>query len=941
MNQQGVTRQVQRIAFRLKTVGAIAALAWGLIALGALLLAAVWLDLLFDLPANARRAAPWLAAALAGTAVLWLVVRHWRSCREPDVARLLDRVGQTGGMVLSGWELERQARAGTVPPATLSAGFAQVAILRAEERARGVPSQAAAPLKPVKCSWSALVGFAALLGLAVLVAPGLARTQWLRFLHPGDDVPPFTRLEFVVTPGDASVLYGDSLDVYAEVRGEPANEVELVLARTGGEEALPMFQEADGRWRCMLAKLTEPAEYHVRSLRSRSRRHAIAIITVPKILNVRVEVTPPAYAQGIGYYRGNLPLAGVSGLPGAKVRVWATSNRPLAGGKLVVSHAEQTSEHPMRPAPEDSAANLTSAGSPEEAVGSFIITASGKFEVQVRDRDGQSSRESVTATIALLADERPFVRLLQPRQVSLATPSASLPVELAGEDDYGISRLQLYRNLNDSRSLPQNISLGDQPPRRRNETVYLPLANYGLSPGDQIKVFARVEDNDPAGAKGAESPIAVVHIISQQEFERMLRAREGLDVLLSKYRQAQRMLESLRENSGRLREKTKDKPGLLEKSEREQAEQLVQQLRQNAQALAAAASHALPYDIDSDLSPHLEKLAQQLEQAAEQLKRKLERLDLDRPGLDLELSALAGMLGKQSDLHNEQAVSPLERLERVVPLMADQARFTALVQQQRDLAERIAPLTALDGEDSPALKARMRDLQDEQYAIRQQLDSLLSDIEDHVQQLPEDPEYDELRNTATEFAAAVRKSGAAEEMAQAETGLAEFSGTLAHKHALRAAEILEQFLSQCQGMGTAAGNCLVFSPGFGGSSAQSLGQTAAQLLAEMGLGSGQGSGGGSGYSASRNSMNNMGLYGGMPALLGADGGAGRSTSEKAQTARDAAAGPGGDNPDQSTFAELASPELEGGSSASGVPLHYRRRVGEYFRKLSEELDTYR
>ncbi len=399
-----------------------------------------------------------------------------------------------------------------------------------------------------------------------------------------------------------------------------------------------------------------------------------------RIESLRVEVTPPAYAQGIGSYKGELPSEGVAGLAGTRVRLIAVSNRPLSGGVIAVTIAKQTAEYPMQLA----------AGKGDTVVGEFPITADGKFELRVRDVDEQSSRESIAAAITLLSDQRPFVRLMQPRSVSLATPSAHLPVEMAGEDDYGISRLELYRSLNDSRAMPLAIAVGQPAPRRQHEVVYLPLAEYGLQPGDQIKLFARIEDNDPHRAKGAESPVATVNIISQEEFERMLRAREGLNVLMSKYRQAQRMLESLREKAKGLQEKNGEKKGLVDKELREQSEELAKQLRKNAEALAKAAQHALPYDADASLTPQLEELAKQLEEAAKQLERQLQRLELEREQLAMDLDKLAGMLGKQSDLYNEAAMSPLEHLERVLPLLVGQSRFMQLVQRQRDLAMRLA-----------------------------------------------------------------------------------------------------------------------------------------------------------------------------------------------------------------------------------------------------------
>ena len=176
----------------------------------------------------------------------------------------------------------------------------------------------------------------------------------------------------------------------------------------------------------------------------------------------------------------------------------------------------------------------------QEVTGVFEIHQPGKVELKVIDVAGQHSTEVFQAPIIVLPDERPFVRVIEPPALSLATPTSALPIVLAAEDDYGISRLQLFRSLNDSRALPVDIELPTPAPVRWSASLILPLAAYGLEAGDEIKLFARVEDNDPAGAKGFETPVAVVRIISQEEFERMVRVRHGLAVLTAKYQQAQR-----------------------------------------------------------------------------------------------------------------------------------------------------------------------------------------------------------------------------------------------------------------------------------------------------------------------------------------------------------------------------------------------------------------
>src|SRR5262249_5052317 len=157
----------------------------------------------------------------------------------------------------------------------------------------------------------------------------------------------------------------------------------------------------------------------------RSVRHRIDVITVPRLAGVRFRITPPPYTR-LSAYEGPLPPSGISGLPGAKVEVWASSNRPLASGTFQVSASGRTTSVELRP----------SATNAEEVQGAFVIDRSGKAELRIRDVDGQDSQDVFSAAVVLLRDERPFIRIMEPREVSFATPDIELPVALAAEDDY-------------------------------------------------------------------------------------------------------------------------------------------------------------------------------------------------------------------------------------------------------------------------------------------------------------------------------------------------------------------------------------------------------------------------------------------------------------------------------------------------------------------------
>jgi hypothetical protein len=932
MSTRPLRRRLGQVRRRLFWIGAGAGFLWGLIATVAVLAAGVWLDLLWELSAAMRVATLAAAGAAGGVLLIAAAVLTLRAGRYGPVARRLDRAAGSGGAVLTGWEFETAHTPAAHP---LSDGLARMAVAHAAEVACRAPAGKAVPGTPLGHSLGAALAVAAVVALLTVCLPGLAQTEWDRFLNPQDDVPPYSELQFEVTQDKEDVLYGEPLTISATVSGGAVERLELVLAEDDGrQETLPMFCESDGSWRATLGRVTASADYHVRAYRARSKSYRITVITVPRIESVRLKIVPPDYANRPAY-EGPLPRDGVVGFAGTQVQVRATSNRPLSGGRLTVAHMAAGKSPGAKPSETEVALSPAAPGS-EEVCGEFAVTADGRFELTVTDEDGVESLQKFAGAITLLPDERPFIRLLQPKPTSLATPDALLPVLVAAEDDCGISRVQLFRSLNDSRPLPADLRLPAKPPRRFNDKLYLPLADYGLEPGDVLKLFGRVEDNDPAGAKGSESTVVTVQIISQEEFERMQRVREGIEVLTSKYREAQRRLESLAAEMDKLQkalqEQPKDSP--VAQETKQELKRLSKRLRQEAGELRRLAGRKLPFDLDGQISPQLEQAAKVPDELADELEKLAEEAGLNGEALARQLSKLHKRLATERDDFEKTAMLPLDLLTAVFPLMADQSRFTMLVLRQRDLAERLAALKGRDREDDPALKTRMRDLEQEQRQIREALSELLDDIEDHVKKLPEDEKFNKLRETAGQFVQAVRTSGATEAMAAAETGLAEFSGTRGYEQAKEAADILSKFLKDCEGMGNCAGECLIFQPGLGGC----LSDTAAQLLAAMGLGMGSGFGGmgaGGGYSAQRGLMQNMGLYGGPMNSGGESFGGGPTGTGHADESRGDFGS--GTNPDLDSRADMPVTGAAGGGSEGAIPIRYRRQVGKYFQRIAEEL----
>ncbi|HEV3003593.1 MAG TPA: hypothetical protein VGX78_04000, partial [Pirellulales bacterium] len=712
-------------------MGSCSAAAWGATAAIALVAAGVWLDLIWELSSVVRIVACIVAVAFGCTLATATLAAALGRSRDRALARRLDEAGRTGGQILSGHDLlTGPASAEAVP---LTAGLARLAVDRAARLAADVPVAVAVSGKPARRAFSSTVLVAAAMGLLALVAPRLASTEWLRFADPFGDHPPYSRTVLHVEPGNTEVLYGGSLDVLVTTEGPVADQVEIVLLpadEAGDEQTLPMFPESGGKWRTQIAELHSPVRYFARTHSARSRRYQLGVVTVPQLESVTWRIAPPAYTRD-AVYEGPLPPTGLFGLVGTQVQVVAESNRPLAGGSLELSIGDVLLPNAGgTPAPQGAAtpppqsANGTSArltiplvplaeGS-RQVVGAFEITAAGKLTLGVTDVAGQDSLDKFQGTITVLADERPFVRLLEPPAVSLATPTATLPVAVAAEDDYGISRLQLFRSLNDSRAMPVDLALETPPPRGTQAVVYLPLSEYGLEPGDVIKLYARVEDNDPAGAKGSESAVAVIQIIAASDYERMLRAREGMDVLLSKYQQAQRRMEALAEEIEGLRKKLAAQPpdspaGLQDESGqqsesdelREQLERLAQRLEEEAKAVRESAEHLLPYDLDKALTEQLEQVARRLDQAAEQARSLAAKPGAKAGDMARALDELKKLLSEKKQQFEKDVTKPMQDLADVYPLLEDSSRFVELYHRQRDLAERLSSLAGRDREDDP------------------------------------------------------------------------------------------------------------------------------------------------------------------------------------------------------------------------------------------------
>ena len=909
------------------------------------LVVAMWLDTVIELPAVAR----WIImrVGLLAALIAMLVANAWRFMRvtNEEVARQIDSSIDSGGEVLAGWQLANQP---VHPNTELSQGLAAMASQRAAQRVRTI-----ALGKVV--SWKLIQNAAMFLGLVIVavsvlgaIVPGVAAHQLNRFLYPAEDIPPYTGTFIELELEKPIVLYGQDAFVTASVSSGTVERVTLVVQTDRGmEQTLPMLAQTDAKWQAVLTRVTEPLSIYARSGASRSRIHRLDVQLTPQILPPKVTVTPPAYTRG-SVYRGPLPDQGLIGLAGTKVEWEVKSNRPLASGEVQVHYKGGESEtielSPNEPA------EMGDEGRSNVLGGSMLLSRSGQFELSIVDVDGLASQDKVGGSITVIQDRRPVVRIVSPQQLSLATPDVKLPVSVAADDDYGISNVTLFRSLNGSPATSIAAEVDGGP--RVQSTWELPLSSFSLVPGDEITLFARTEDNDPAGAKGAESAITTIRIISVQQFQEMMIQRKGAESLQAKYQAARRYFDQL---ASALREVEEAQAALNQNPDSAEAAQKLQEkidaaqkaAEQAEQEVAKLAEQPMPIDVDRELAKRLEQMSKQAGKVAKQLNRMKENA---KPALNEQDQ---GMIAKMIELSKEtqkkltdEAIDPLNKMQKIMPLVVDQQRFVQITSQQRDLAGRLASLRDLKKGDAPTQR-RIADLESEQSQLRQELDQLLNDIRQHAEDLPDEAELSDLKKTAVEFAEAVLKSEALSEMTSAQKNLLDDEFEDAWASSDKAAEILESFLSKGEEEGKkACENCKAsFKPGAGGAN---LGNSIEQMLAMMGMkpgasgmkpggqpGMGTGFGAGGGFAQRNPGPQNVGMYGSLPMPQSSPSrgrGDSQSPGYQSSQAYDSKSDGGAERDSQGT-GEAA------GQSMNSVPADYRTKVEEYFRNLNDAIGT--
>ncbi len=620
-------------------------------------------------------------AVLVAAAVRRLVVPLRRVPDVPRYARLLDEMYSRAGEpneFLSALEL------GGTPAKAGTSGDLVAALVAERVRAAGRLDLDAPGRTRLDRRWIALAGAGAVaLALALAVSPArfagalaeLARPRW----------PGLSPVTIEVLTGNLRVDQGVDVAIEARVTGAVARPA--LHARRGAGvwrhftgETVSGATSAAPVYRFVIPAVDAETRYRVAAGSATSPDYVIRVREPLRITSFLLEYRYPDYA-GLDVETIRAADGAVSALRGTEVRLIFETNLPIEGGTVEVAggtrarvtHLDGNRGRAVIPVREETTYTLT-------------------LEREQQDEGDQRATTFGPYRITPTSDREPMVAILDPGGDSDVPAELRLPLVIHAADDYGLSNLTLHYSYEGDEPAAVRLRRFTGYPREATESHLWDLSGLNLVPGDVIRYYVEVFDNDTvSGPKSARSRTYTLRIPTLTE----LYAEVG-----EEHEEAEKSLEEMREEGAELKKE-------LERIAREMTK-FPETDWEDRQEVARA------YERQAELRQEIEKLAQDLGQALERLENQslvddevlakvaeIQRLmdQIADPELRDAFKRLSEQLAntdpnevqkalKDLTLSHEELLQNLERTLEMLKQVQLEEKLERAVQQAEEMAER-------------------------------------------------------------------------------------------------------------------------------------------------------------------------------------------------------------------------------------------------------------
>lgn len=374
-------------------------------------------------------------------------------------------------------------------------------------------------------------------------------------------------------------------------------------------------------------------EYRIRTRDDSAGTRRISLVRPPELRETTIRLAAPDYSKPIAE-RGTIRTGSITSdqsdivltpvLEGTRVElVWAFS-KPIAW----------TDERPQWVQRIAESSNVLGFNQPDATSIRLELLADKSIVIEpaVRDLAGIPVRVPIAATLEVLEDLSPSVRIVDPARDERLSSSAVIEIGAEFSDDLGLT----YASISAQRASPPSNSSG-APPEQIGDVIEiaaraieiesssiltqsLDLSTLELAPGDELRVWAtgwdlRANDADVSIGR-AESAVRLLRIVDQSELIEQI--RNALNPLRGNLRQLDQrqgeIQDMLRDGVSRSGDEQRSLSDRLSANQNA-VEQLAESVRRNK-----LDDDALRTTLD-DASSILEEASEQSERAEDQISR--------------------------------------------------------------------------------------------------------------------------------------------------------------------------------------------------------------------------------------------------------------------------------------------------------------------------------
>jgi len=604
----------------------------------------------------------------------------------------------------------------------------------------------------------------AMAGLLIMLIPSVREGFWrmghfrTAYIKP----PEFT---IAVYPGDIEAVKGDTLEIRAVISGERVREVEFCWMDAGaGKDSrksvyAPLGRDWSGVWK--IEGVQSAFVYWVQAGGEKSVRYTVTVQQPPSVKILQVELLPPGYS---GFPPMNLEanLGDFIALAGTQARFKVTADAELAAA-LLAWRGESGKDTVFL----QTELNRSS--------GSRQIVEGGSYQIRLKDLQGLWNQYPIEYRVEILPDLPPAVEILQPGADLELSGAPTLLLTAEAEDDFSISRMELYYCRSSSfeaDTVKEYVSLPVQC-RRTAEGVFRGEYRWGLDkleliPGDVVEYYMEVWDNDMvSGPKSGRSRAYILRLPTMAEMFKALdeSEKQGLEDLKQSLERSQEVRREVEKAVEQMKRK-----GDLDWTEKRELDEKVKQQKEALEKLEAAKEsldEIMRKVEDSSLMSlellqkynELQKLMTEIADA--ELLKAMQKLQEALQQVDPE------QLRQAAEMFQFSQEEMLKRIEKTLEIF----KQLQLERQMDELAERAAEMAERQDDIADSLGDKAQYDTEDLYRQEQQLKA---DMEDFLQRMEETAALAEVRDST----AAGELSEMAEEGKELPGEMGEMSGQM-------------------------------------------------------------------------------------------------------------------------------------------------------------------